>query len=191
MLGTGGLLALVLLWQLLLGRRHVHAVPKIAHAAEDEDEADSDEDGDGEPRRIVGTTLAKLTSKWEGANGSGDGGSGGAGGRSGSARVSTPKPKVGYRTKGKPIKVYLEVQGEVHILRVAMAPVESVDDLHEALTMACEESGAPELRDLDFKLDAQLRLQFLGEDDVARPVVEDSPIGLLKCAKAMRAWREV
>lgn len=52
-----------------------------------------------------------------------------------------------------------------------MAPVESVDDLHDALNLACEESQAPELRDLDFKLDAKLEIQYLDENDAAMYVL--------------------
>jgi len=172
MLSVGGVL-LAILW-LICAR----AAPRITHATEPED-ADSD-DEDGSPQRIVGSSLAKLTSKW---------GKDAERGEAGGAKLSAYKPKVGYRTKGKPIKVFVEIGGEVHILRVAMAPIESVEDLHQALGQACEEANAPELRDLDFKLDAQLQLQFLAEDDVARAVEDDTPIGLLKCAKAMRAWR--
>ena len=70
-----------------------------------------------------------------------------------------------------------------------MQPVESVEDLYDALSVACRESGAPELRDLDFHLDANLELQYLDDADRAMPVQDDTPIGLLKCAKAMRAFR--
>ena len=55
---------------------------------------------------------------------------------------------------------------------------------------ACVESGAPELREMDFKLDDNLVLQYLDGTDSARTVDEQTPIGLLKCAKAMRAFRK-
>lgn len=145
---------------------------EIAHAVEAGDS--TDDEPETEP-----STLAKLTNKWDTAEKG-----------SASKNVSSAKPKVSYRTKGRPIKVFLEIDSAVHILRVSMAPIESVDDLHNALTLACEESNAPELRDLDFKMDAQLELQYLNEEDVACAVLDDTPIGLLKCAKAMRAWRK-
>ena len=53
----------------------------------------------------------------------------------------------------------------------------------------CVESNAPELRNLDWAHDPRLELQYLDEADVATAVQDDTPIGLLKCAKAMRAWR--
>lgn len=47
------------------------------------------------------------------------------------------------------------MQGEVHVLRLSMRPVESVEDLRDAVTMACAASEAPELRDLDFGVDVR------------------------------------
>ena len=128
-------------------------------------------------------------------------GPGGGGGRTSTslARIGGKEPKGGTmtkvapkasnRAKGRPIKIFVEMGGEVHVLRIAMQPVESVDDLHDALSIACAESGAPELRDLDFSVDASIELQYLDDGDNARPVTDDTPIGLLKCAKAMRAFR--
>ena len=64
-----------------------------------------------------------------------------------------------------------------------------VEDLHLALNAACLESGAPELRDVDFTMDESLQLQYLDDHDYAQPVTDGTPIGLLKIAKAMRAFR--
>ena len=86
-------------------------------------------------------------------------------------------------------QVFVEMDGAVHVLRLSLAPVESVDELYDALNAACEQSGAPELRDLDFSLDEALEVQYLDDADAARPVRAETPIGVLKCAKAMRAYR--
>ena len=82
----------------------------------------------------------------------------------------------------------------MHIVHVAMAAIESVAELRGALTAACIEtgavSGASKLADLNFELNAALQIHYLDDQNVARLVQDDTPIGLLKCAKALRAWRK-
>ena len=129
------------------------------------------------PAKAINAPTAQLTDKWSGTA------------ASTCADASSMAPRVSYRTKGRPIKVFVELDGAVHVLRISMQPVESVEDLSRAITTACIESAAPELRDLDFTRDAGLALQYLDDDDAAQPVREETPIGLLKCAKAMRAFR--
>ena len=98
-----------------------------------------------------------------------------------------PRSRPGKQ--GKSIKAFVEVDGNVHIVHVAMAAIESVAELRGALTAACIEtgavSGASELADLNFELDAALQIHYLDDQNVARLVQDDTPIGLLKCAKAL------
>lgn len=145
---------------------------------DDDDDYDDEDDDDDNPGPGGGggrtsTSLARIGGKEPKGRGT----------------MTKVAPKASNRAKGRPIKIFVEMGGEVHVLRIAMQPVESVDDLHDALSIACAESGAPELRDLDFSVDASIELQYLDDGDNARPVTDDTPIGLLKCAKAMRAFR--
>ena len=39
------------------------------------------------------------------------------------------------------------------------------------------------------RIEARALIEYLDEDGSAHPVYEDAPIGILKCAKAMRATR--
>lgn len=107
-----------------------------------------------------------------------------------SRSAASSRPPASGRPNKRPVKVFVEIDHEVHVLRVSLLPIESVEDLHDAVMAACVESGAPELRDIDFKLDDELSLQYLDENDTARTVDDDTPIGLLKCARAMRAFRK-
>jgi hypothetical protein len=70
------------------------------------------------------------------------------------SRVTASKRANGASRAGrsKPIKVFIEVGGDVHVLRVSLNPIESVEDLYDAVMAACVESGAPELREIDFKV---------------------------------------
>ena len=158
---------------------------KYGKANEMADEDDDDEEWEEEEEEEEERRASRQDNGKKGSLALTNGG----GGKKGD-RTTKVAPKVGYRTKGgKAIKVFVEVDGAVHVLRISMQPVESVEDLYEALGVACVESGAPELRDLDFSMDSQLELQYLDDHDQARPVQDDTPIGILKCAKAMRAFR--
>jgi hypothetical protein len=211
LLGAGGLLGFGLVWVLCV-RALCERQTIITHADanddddDDDDNDDDDDDGGGGGDGDVGddpaissfrrnittaakaaavrsatTTLAKLKKESTGAP----------------ERTSVSKGSRPGK-QGKSIKAFVEVDGNVHIVHVAMAAIESVAELRGALTAACIElsietgavSGASELADLNFELDAALQIHYLDDQNVARLVQDDTPIGLLKCAKALRAWRK-
>ena len=208
LLGAGGLLGFGLVWVLCV-RALCERQTIITHAdANDDDDADDDNDDDDDADdddggggdvgddpaissfrrnittaaeaaavRSATTTLAKLKKESTGAP----------------ERTSVSKGSRPGK-QGKSIKAFVEVDGNVHIVHVAMAAIESVAELRGALTAACIEtgavSGASELADLNFELDAALQIHYLDDQNVARLVQDDTPIGLLKCAKALRAWRK-
>ena len=204
LLGAGGLLGFGLVWVLcvraLCERQTIitHADANDDDDNDDDDDDDDDDDGGGgdvgdDPAissfrrnittaakaaavRPATTTLAKLKKESTGAE------------RTSVSKGSRPGKQ------GKSIKAFVEVDGNVHIVHVGMAAIESVAELRGALTAACIEtgavSGASELADLNFELDAALQIHYLDDQNVARLVQDDTPIGLLKCAKALRAWRK-
>jgi hypothetical protein len=195
LLGAGGLLGFGLVWVLCV-RALCERQTIITHADANDDDDDDDDNDDpaissfrrnittaakAAAVRSATTTLAKLKKESTGAP----------------ERTSVSKGSRPGK-QGKSIKAFVEVDGNVHIVHVAMAAIESVAELRGALTAACIElsietgavSGASELADLNFELDAALQIHYLDDQNVARLVQDDTPIGLLKCAKALRAWRK-
>lgn len=102
---------------------------------------------------------------------------------------ANPVASPGRKPHSRPIKVFVELHG-VHVLRVSLGPVESVEELHDAVAVACAETGEAGLEEVDLQLDDNLVLQYLDDSGVAHVVDYDTPIGLLKCAKAMRVFRK-
>lgn len=87
---------------------------KISHAIDDEeDDFSVVDDGSGKAASGNGGGLAKLTSKWDAESGK-------AATRANERDVTVTRSKVNYRTKGKPIKVFVELAGQVHVLRCVL-----------------------------------------------------------------------
>ena len=152
------------------------ATRAIASAAdEEEDEEDEEEEGGlHEPNGVLGTPPQRQ--------GGGGGltalvlsGSGGRGGGS------------------KPIKTYVELDGDVHTLRVKLDEPPAGGGgggggsamvlVRKAVAEACESSGAPELQGIDL---GRARIQYLNASDAPDMVTESTSLAMLGGARAFR-----
>ena len=82
---------------------------------EDAEEGEEEQSGREKNAHPLSSALARLSNGGKRADG---------GAIHHPAATTKVAPKVPYRTKGKAIKVFIEVDGAVHILRISMQPVE-------------------------------------------------------------------
>jgi len=90
--------------------------------------------------------------------------------------------------KPMPIKAFVEVNGDVHTIRVTnVHDIDGLVDLRTALAAACRMSGAPELQAVDV---SAAGVQYLNQCDAPAMVTESTPVESLRSAKAFRVLVE-
>ena len=172
-------------------RRALKRGATIVSAVDDDDEEEKEDEEEAERSRASkakkkssstrdesgGSTALALVRK-PGSRSSNGGGGGGS--------RSIVKSKSGGGSGGGSVKAYIEVRGDVHTLRVAAGKLSGLDDLQEALLLACAQSGAPELKDIDIDSAEIQYLTDAGSGAVPSLVTEATSAASLRKARAFR-----